>query len=213
MSLDYDHSAGSESVIPASVPARLPPGRGGDSLAGAGGGSLDDLFGSAADSMPDGRPASSFSPWAMLRYKWSMAAVFLVIAGIAIPAIWTSIVPLYETGAVVRVSPVGTRIIFRTENNGMVPLYQSFLNSQVTIIRSRPVLDRVLDDPAVLASQWYREPAQPILGTPLSPMERLLESVAVSARRNTELIDVRMTATTAEDAKLIADAVVDRYKA
>jgi capsular exopolysaccharide synthesis family protein len=157
------------------------------------------------------RSGMPFSLFALLRYKWSMAAVFLLIAGLAIPAIWLLVVPLYEAQAVIRVSPVGTKIAFQTENNGMLPFYTSFLNSQINIIRSREVLDKVLDHPQVQKTAWYQDPAKPLLRSPLTRMERLRDALMARPRSNTELIDVSMSARDGDDAQLIVDTVVDEY--
>ena len=173
---------------------------------------LDDLLDSGGESSASANgAAASFSLIALLRYKWSMIAMFLLIAGVAIPAIWILVVPLYQAQAVIRVSPVGTKIMFSTENNGMVPFYNSFLNTQVNIIRSREVLDRVLDDPLVQATEWYRNPPQPMLKSPLKRMELLRDALMARPRRSTELIDVSMSARDGQDARLIVDTVVDEY--
>ena len=170
----------------------------------------DDLFGTAPASTES--PVLSVSVRAMLRQVWLILGVFVLIAGVTIPAIWILVQPLYEAKAIIRVSPVGPRIVFRTEDNGMVPLYQSFLNTQVAIIRSPTVLQRVLDNAAIRETQWFKDPPRPLRGAPPSPMERLRADLTVSPRRGTELIDVKATLLDGAEAKLIADVVVDEFK-
>lgn len=169
-----------------------------------------DLFG--PDVAPSNAVANAPSMLAALRYKWQVLLTTLLVAAAAIPAIWVFVVPLYEARAVVRVSPVGARIVFSTEDNGMVPLYQSFLNSQVSIIRSTPVMQRVLENPKTQATKWYRDSPPSFFGPPLSTMERLLTDLVVTPRINTELIDVSIATQNAKDAKVIADIVVDEFR-
>jgi capsular exopolysaccharide synthesis family protein len=169
-----------------------------------------DLFG--PDVAPSNAVANAPSLLAVLRYKWQVLLTTLFVAAAAIPAIWVFVVPLYEAHAVVRVSPIGARIVFSTEDNGMVPLYQSFLNSQVSIIRSTPVMQRVLENSKTQATEWYRDSPRSIFGAPLSTMERLLDNLVVTPRRTTELIDVAMVTPNARDAKIIADIVVDEFR-
>ncbi len=160
-------------------------------------------------------PVPGFSISMLLRSKLLIFAVFVVVAAMAIPCIWLFMVPEYRATATVRVSPVVSRIVFRTEDNGMVPLYQSYLNTQVSVVHSPTVLQRVLDLESVRATAWYRRDAgslMSMLRAPLSSLERLKDDLSIRPRRNTELIDVSMTAMESADAALIVNAVVDEYK-
>ena len=150
-----------------------------------------------------------------LRYKWTMAIVFVLIAGSAVPAIWTIMVPKYRAKAVVRVSPRVDPLIFKTPDNGMVPLYNSYLNTQVAMIQHPAVLNRVIDPrehPEIAETQWYKDDAASLLKQRLDPVNRLMEALSVRPRSKTELIDVSVTAKSAEDAKLLVNAVVGEYQ-
>lgn len=140
----------------------------------------------------------------LLRYKW---LILLVFVGVAIPGlawVWTQIEPAYRATAVIRVAPKIPRIVFETEDNGIIPLYQSYLNTQVAVILSSQVLERVLDQPDVRATRWYAEHND-------APLAWLSDSLYVVPRRRTELIDVSFTARSPREAALIANAVVDQY--
>ncbi len=159
------------------------------------------------------RPA--FTASMLLRRKWLIFGVFLLVASASIPCIWKFTVPKYVARATVQVSARVPRIVFDTEYNGIVPLYKSFLNTQVSKISGRQVLELVLLDPEVMRTQWFGETPRTIetlLGTePPSKMERLRDALEVSTRRDTELIDVAFTATRPGDAQIIVDTVVDKY--
>lgn len=152
----------------------------------------------------------------MLRFKWTILAVFVLVAAPAIAAIWTQVIPQYRARAEVRVRPIIPTLVFRTEDNGMIPLYQSFLNTQVSIMRNLAVLQRALDKQEVQETQWYRKPPEPLLqrlrgNPPDPPMERLRDALSVQPRRETEIIDVAFVDSSAKDAKLIVDAILEQY--
>ena len=152
----------------------------------------------------------------MFRFKWTVLAVFVLVAAPAIAAIWTQVVPKYRARAEVRVRPILPFLVFRTEDSGMIPLYDSFVNTQVSIIEGLVVLQRALDQQEVQETQWYKEPPKPLVqrlrgNPPAPPMERLRDDLSVKPRRGTEIIDVAFLDSSAKDAKLIVDAVLDQY--
>ena len=152
----------------------------------------------------------------MFRFKWTILAVFVLVAAPVTAAIWTLIVPKYRARAEVRIRPIIPYLVFRTEDSGMIPLYNSYVNTQVSIIRSLEVLQRALDQQEVRETQWYKEPpealVQRLLGNPATPsMERLRDALSVQPRRGTEIIDVTFMDSSAKDAKLIVDTVLDQY--
>ncbi len=152
----------------------------------------------------------------MFRFKWTILAIFILVAAPAIAVIWTQVVPKYRAKAEIRVRPIIPRLVFRTEENGMIPLYNSFVNTQVSIMRSLTVLQRVLDQQEVQQTQWYKNPQQPLvqslLKNPLAPsIERLRNNLSVQPRRRTEIIDIALIDSSAKDAKIIVDAVLDQY--
>lgn len=155
-------------------------------------------------------PTPSLSMFAQA--KWWIVAIFLLIASTAVPAIWLLQTPVFAASGVIRVAPVVSRIVFSTEENGMIPLYSSYLNTQVSIIRSPSVLERVLDRADVRKTGWYNEEPSLWFGPPLSALERLQEALNVRPRPRTELINVRVTARRSADVKILADAVVDEYE-
>ncbi len=149
------------------------------------------------------------------RYKWSFLLIFVLTAIPLLAFIWTMIVPKYQARAEIRVRPIISYLVYKTEDSGMIPLYSSFLNTQVSIIRSMTVLQRVLDQQDIQNTSWYKKPQESLLsklrGNPVSPMERLRDDLSVRPRSQTEIIDVSFVAENAKDAKDIVDAVLDKY--
>ncbi len=151
---------------------------------------------------------------AIYRYKWSILLIFILTAAPLLALIWTQIVPKYQARAEIRVRPIISYIVYKDES-GMIPLYSSFLNTQVSIIRGMTVLQRVLDQPDIQNTSWYKKPQESLLsklsGNKIPPMERLRDDLSVSPRSQTEIIDVSFVAINAKEAKLIVDSVLDKY--
>jgi uncharacterized protein involved in exopolysaccharide biosynthesis len=151
----------------------------------------------------------------MKRQSILVLAVFVLVVA-AVAAIWTQVIPEYRATAEVRVRPIIPYLVFRTEDSGMIPLYDSFVNTQVSIMRSLTVLQRVLDQQEVQEAQWYKKPRkslmQRLLGNPSAPpIERLRDDLSVRHRKETEIIDVTFMDSSAKDAKIIVDTVLDQY--
>jgi capsular exopolysaccharide synthesis family protein len=151
----------------------------------------------------------------ILRFKWTILAVFVLMAAPIVTAIWTLVVPKYQARAEVRVRPIIPFLVFQTEDSGMIPLYDSFKNTQVSIIRSLTVLQRVLDQKEIQETEWYQSPNESLKerlqGNPMPAMERLRKNLTVWPRQRTELIDVSFVDKNAKDARLIVDTVLDQY--
>jgi len=151
----------------------------------------------------------------ILHFKWTILAVFLMIAVPAVAAIWTLVVPKYRAQAEVRVRPIIPHLVFETEDSGKIPLYDSFVNTQVSIIMSSAVLQRVVDQPDIQQTQWYRNPPETLMtrlrGVPPSPLDRLRSALSVRPRKDTEIIDVAFIDTNAGEAQHITNVILDHY--
>jgi uncharacterized protein involved in exopolysaccharide biosynthesis len=151
----------------------------------------------------------------VFRFKWTFLLIFILLAAPLIAAIWGSYVPAYRAGAEVRVRPIIPYLVFETEESGKIPLYDLFVKTQVRIIKSVEILQRVLDQPQIRQTGWYKNPPESFLQrfheAPVPPIERLKESLTASTQKDTEIIEVTFTARSTEDAKLILDTVLDKY--
>ena len=183
-------------------------------------------------SVAGGAPAVPGPPWGMhpaahaaasptellasiLRFKWTIVLISIMVSAPAIALIWTQIVPKYDARAEIRVRPIIPRLVFRTEESGPIPFYGSFVNTQVSIVRSLTVLQRVLDQRDVQQTRWYTDPSispmQKLRGNTPPPIERLRDNLVVRPRPRTEIIDVSFLDPSATDAKVIVNAVLDQY--
>ncbi len=151
----------------------------------------------------------------ILRYKWTALAVFVLVAAPAIGAIWTWVVPKYQAEAQVRVRPIIPFLVFKTEDSGTIPLYESYVNTQVSIVGGTAVLQRVLEQQDVQQTLWYKKPSKSLgerlSGKPATPIDRFRAALSAKPRKGTEIIDVTFASSSAQDAQLILNAVLDQY--
>lgn len=94
----------------------------------------------------------------VLRFKWTILTIFVLVSAPIIAFVWTQTVLKYQARAEVRVRPIIPFLVFRTEESGMIPLYDSFKNTQVSIMRSMTVLQRVLDQKEIQETEWFQTP-------------------------------------------------------
>jgi capsular exopolysaccharide synthesis family protein len=158
-----------------------------------------------------GGGAHSLTPGHVLRFKWMILLIFLLVAIPSLVGIWMFTVPEYDVSGQIRIRPIIPRLVFKTDDNGPIQYYHSYLNTQVAIIVGPVVLQRVLDLPEIQNTEWYRKQTFALFGKPPSPMERLKEGLVVQPRGLTEVIDVTLTDPNPNDSALIVNAVLDQY--
>ena len=144
-----------------------------------------------------------------------VVSVLVVLTILAIAGIWTRVIPRYRATAEVRVRPFIPYLVFRTEDNGKIRRYRSFVNTQASVIKSEAVLLRALDQKEVMQTQWYKNLSKSFvqrLGrNPPAPRDRLRDALSAKPRKGTEIIDVSFMAGSAEDAQVIVNTVLDQY--
>ncbi len=147
----------------------------------------------------------------LLRYKISAILTFLLITIPLLLLIWTYVVPMYKAVGEIRVRPIIPRLVFNTEDNGMIPLYKSFMNTQVAVMLNPGILKEVLNEKNIKNSYWMNHPEPSLLKKELKPIERLMKSLSVMPRPSTEIIGVSIMTQKPQDASHIVNAVLDKY--
>jgi len=107
-------------------------------------------------------------------------AVIVSVVGLVL--IWALVKPTYKSTAVVRLTPV------QPKNNEKVQLYNRYLNTQVSIIRSPTVINRVLDREDVQNTHWCKEEERRLAREPMPPADRLVEALSVQLQPNKQLM-------------------------
>jgi len=161
-------------------------------------------------------PSASDIISSLLRFKWTIIIIFVLVSVPAVALIWTQAALQYRAQAHVRVRPIIPYLVFKTEDSGMIPLYGSFLKTQVSIIKSSLVLRRALERQELEETQWHKHPSRSLMerllgNPPEPPIERLQNTLSVREREGTELIDVSLIDDSAKDAKIVLDMILEEY--
>jgi polysaccharide biosynthesis transport protein len=160
---------------------------------------------------------------------WRIAlAVFLAVCVLGIPAIWLLMAPPYCVSAAIRVAPILPDILTGEEDRGVISNYQQFMNTQVAMMTSSQVIQRVADDLAGRKLKFCEEAATNLaakldramskVGTKADPASVLKQAVfdnviTVEAVPKTELIKITMLYKDPEEAKQIVNSLIRAYMA
>jgi capsular exopolysaccharide synthesis family protein len=144
-------------------------------------------------------------------YRRTALITLLAVAGPAVAMVWMLEKPGFEAIGQVRVRPIIPRLVFNTGENGTIPFYEAYLNTQVAAIQSPTVLEHVLARPDVRASRWYRTPGGLPFRTPPTDLERLKDLLHVEPRGQTEIIDISARTRSGQDSATIVNAVLEEY--
>lgn len=150
------------------------------------------------------RPPAPPLPRLLWDYRWLIAGTFGVLGVGGSVYLWLALVPQYRAEATLRISPVIPRLVFRTDDNGEIPVYTAYVNTKVATIRSPRLLQRVMQRDDVAQTAWYRSLRKP-------RWEFLDLALLVTPQPRSELVTVAAKARSAEDAALLANAVVDEF--
>lgn len=165
----------------------------------------------------------------ILKRWYIVLAVTIVVGAVGVPAVWFLVRPVYTVRGAVRVAPVVESILTGegAGGGGGSLGYRDFVNTQVAILTSGPVLQRIADDLAGRNLKMFSgEPQDPIArlqarvaprtNTP-DPAAVLKNAVAggvISAGQvpQTELVAVTMKSANAGEAIQIVNAFLTHYQ-
>jgi capsular exopolysaccharide synthesis family protein len=155
--------------------------------------------------------------WSSLRRaKWLIAGVFLFLSAVLIPPIWLLVVPRYSAQASIRVAPVVDKLVYDTpEASAPSRFFPQYVATLIANLTNPALLQRVLEREEVQRTAWYGEEPRTLQtmlgGEPPSRASRLKSALEIENIRNTELVTVQVLTSTAADAHVIANAMVDEY--
>lgn len=168
----------------------------------------------AAGQMPPVMSASDIAR-SVLRHKFLLVIIFLLVAVPALALIWTQVVPKYQATAQIRVRPIIPFLVFKTEDSGTIPLYSSYVQTQSSIIKTETVLNRVLELPQIRQAQWYTNPqisfVDSLTKAPIDRLKNLKGSLSATPVKDTELINLSFVDVNPADAQLLLNSVLDQY--
>jgi polysaccharide biosynthesis transport protein len=81
------------------------------------------------------------------RYKWILIVLLMVLGPAAGYVGWKSGQVEYTSSASIHVKPVLTRIMFNSEEKGVPPMFDSYVNTQAQLLKNPRVVDMAVQDP------------------------------------------------------------------
>lgn len=143
--------------------------------------------------------------------KWIVLPVFGASL-LAVCMVWLLYTPVYSATAVVRLSPDSPTIVYK-DAKLETPQFPVFVNTEIAVMSGHTVMERVLDNPTIRETQWYKDTSRQTMASGVNGVyERFEEDLSVEPRSGTELIDITFSASRPGDAQKIAEAVVTEYK-
>ncbi|MCC6678432.1 MAG: hypothetical protein IT436_14950, partial [Phycisphaerales bacterium] len=138
-----------------------------------------------------------------LRGRYALAIACSLVTGLACAAVgWSLTKPLYASQGWIRAFPRQPRVLYETEENQMMPMFDAFVRSQAELLRSRRVIDLAVSDTALRDAGW---PAPP------EGVQKLIDALDVGAQRGSELIQVTVSDERPQLAQAGANAVLSAF--
>lgn len=137
------------------------------------------------------------------RYAW---AISLSVVGLVIGALGAYLFyePIYRSTGIIRIAPVLPRVLYQSEQSDLMPMFDAFVQSQVSLIQSRRVVDLAMTN-----ADW----AGLGRGTTNEEISDFTSSMTVSAPPRSELIMISFDDSDPRAARLGVAALIRAYEA
>jgi Mrp family chromosome partitioning ATPase/uncharacterized protein involved in exopolysaccharide biosynthesis len=140
----------------------------------------------------------------LLRGRYILAIVLAIGLGGGLAYLgWTIPKPIYKSTGMIRIKPFTTRILYSNERNEMMPMFDSFVDSQVLLMRSQRVTDL-----AMQSDEWRA------LKRGSTPQEAadFVKSLEVIRPEGSEIVQVSFTDLNPTAAVIGAKSVIEAYE-
>ena len=130
----------------------------------------------------------------------------LLTAALATAGVWAGYTirkPVYTSTGIVRVAPTLPKIMYDSEQNQLMPLFDSYVSSQATFMASHPVLRKTVDDLNQRDIDWAK-------GT--DGIKALARALDVQHEPRSELIKISVKHHTPAVAQSAVNAVIETYE-
>lgn len=140
----------------------------------------------------------------LLRGRYWLAILLAVVgAGAGAAAGYKAQPPLYTSTGLIRVQPYLPHILYQTEQNGVMPMFDAYIGSQVELLQGQRVTDLAMQNP-----EWVE------VGRGLDPeaVVKFRESLSVARPKGSELILVRFEDADREAARIAVKSIISAYE-
>lgn len=139
----------------------------------------------------------------LLRGRYVVALVLACVLAPLGAAVGYKVLMLeYQSTAQIRIAPVLPKVLFESEQSSVLPMFDSFVQTQVSLIQSRRVVDM-----AMLSPTWKAVGGE----YSMEHVSEFMEGLTVDHPKNTEVISVAVTNRDPRVAQAAAKSVVDAY--
>jgi len=135
------------------------------------------------------------------RYRWALG-IGAVLAVISVAAAWKLPKPGYRSIGLIDIAPKVSRIVYETEEKGLLPMYDNFMESQAALASSRRVSDMVMQTP-----EWRKLGR----GNTDDEIVKFQKSLVVSRMNRTEYIEVAFIDEDPDAAMVAVNQVIIAY--
>ena len=154
----------------------------------------------------DSRRESPFSvARRALRGRWTVAlALAGALGGIGAWAGYATQPVLYTSQGLIEITPVMPRVLHKSDNDGQLPMFDAFVETQAALAASRRVIDAAMD-----RDEWRA------LGRPRDDeaIREFQKNLAVTRGNKSQYLLVGYTDADPEAARVTVNAVVKAYQA
>ncbi len=167
-----------------------------------------DVLGSAQPAVSLG---SSYLFKRILQHKWTIFVVAMAVIVPCLALVWLALKPEYNAEGQINIQPVIEPLIIDAGRGGgerSIPYYHEFVFTQVALIKSPTILNRVLDSNDLKSTQWYQKIRA---GGRLPTIDMLKELLTVQPFGRTTMITVSAKMNYGPDAVSIVKVVLDKY--
>lgn len=142
----------------------------------------------------------------VLRRWYIVLFTFLIVAGTGVALVYFFMGKKFETKGMIRVSPIDTPIMYETE--GRLPPYDTFKNTQATLIKDDVVLNRAADELKDKNLAFFQK-----TGDILHALKKMAAGGAIEIEpdRKSEFIHIRMVTDFPRQAEQVIDAIIRGY--
>lgn len=138
-----------------------------------------------------------------LRGRYVIAALLgTVLGAVGAAGGWYATKPVYESQGWLRAFPRQPKVLYDTDENRMLPMFDAFMKSQIDLLRSRRVMDLAMREAPLREAGWPAPPAG---------VQMLIKSLNVAVARGSELIGVTVEHPDPKLAQAAANAVLDAF--